>query len=302
MALGGEPRMTQRVLAAAFVLVLVLTEGQGGLVASEDAAYWIEFMRGADSEARKEGREALIAIGAAAVPALIEATHDPDDWIRWEAVNALGSIAFDDPDAVIPAIPALAERALTDTNSHPRWRSLWALATFPDAVVSEQVVPLLWAGLESDDERIVWNTAVALAFFRQPEAAPMLNQGLDASDDFQAWEAVYCLGMVHDEESVPLLTEILTDVEGREKGMRQEAAMTLGRIDDPAAIPALIAALEDPEAGVRWRAAQALSGFGDPGVIPAIESALAQEEDEFAAEQMRKAVEKLEEEAGAHDE
>ena len=126
----------------------------------------------------------------------------------------------------------------------------------------------------------------------------MLNEGLDSSDAFQAWEAVYCLGMVHDEESVPLLTEILTDVEGREKGMRQEAAMTLGRIGDLAAIPALIVALEDPEAGVRWRAAQTLSGFGDPGAIPAIESALALEEDEFAVEQMRRAIEKLREGEG----
>ena len=267
------------------------------LAANDDPYYWIEYMREGDSEARKEGREALIGMGAAAVSTLIKATQDPDDWIRWEAVNALGSIAFDNPEPVIPAIPALVERVLTDTNSHPRWRSLWALATFPSTVVTEQVVPLLWVGLESEDERIVWNTVVALAFFHQPDAAPLLNQGLDATDSFQRWEAVYCLGMVHNEESITLLSDVITDIEQRATRLRQEAAMTLGKIGDSNAITALLTALEDPEAGVRWRVAQALSKLGDFSVIPAMEAALAQEEDDFTAEQMQKAIEKLQEAA-----
>ncbi|MCR4392534.1 MAG: HEAT repeat domain-containing protein [Candidatus Acetothermia bacterium] len=211
-------------------------------------------------------------------------------WVRWDAVNVLGNLASANPQMARPAIPALAARALTDINPHPRWRSLWALGTFRSQIVAEEVVPQLRIGLTSADPRIVWNAAVALAFFGQVEAAPYLNLGLDAADVMQRWEAVYCLGMVYDEESVSLLIPMLTDVQGRETRIRQEVALTLGKIRDPRAIPALVAALEDPESAVRWRAAMSLVRFGDPSVIPAIEAALATEQDPFAIEQMQKAI------------
>lgn len=150
------------------------------------------------------------------------------------------------------------------------------------------------AGFDSEDERVLWNAAVASAYFGRIEAVPFLNQSLDSEDAFQAWEAVYCLGMVHNEESVALLAAILTDFGRYEVRLVQEAALTLGRIGDPAAVPALLIALENPESGVRWRAAQALEELGGPGAIPAIKAALAHEEDEFTAQKMREAIESLE--------
>jgi len=279
----------------ALVLAAALSLSQlGTLGADESAAQWIELMRDGQASSRKQAREALIAIGAAAIPVLIDASYDEDDWIRWEAVNALGSIAFDQPLAVIEAIPALVDRALYDSNSHPRWRSLWALSSFSQEVVDGQVVPSLQAGFDSEDERVLWNAAVASAYFGRIEAVPFLNQSLDSEDAFQAWEAVYCLGMVHNEESVALLAAILTDFGSYEVRLVQEAALTLGRIGDPAAVPALLIALENPESGVRWRAAQALEELGDPGTISAIKAALAHEEDEFTAQKMREAIESLE--------
>ena len=214
-------------------------------------------------------------------------------WVRWDAVNVLGNLASRDPQAVAPAVPALVDRSLRDINSHPRWRSLWALSIFPPEVVETEVLPRLQAGLEAEDPRLVWNTAVALAFFKQPEAVPILNQGVHEGDSFQRWEAIYCLAMVHNDESVPLLIAILSDPD-EEVRLRQEAANTLGNIKDPRAIPALVAALRDPESGVRWRAAQALARLGDKSVIPALKEALAREEDEFAAQQIQHAIETLE--------
>ena len=265
----------------------------GAYASEQDPAYWLEHMRTGDSAARKEAREALIGLGGAAVPALIEATRDDDDWIRWEAVNALGAIAFTDPEPVIPAIPVLVERALTDANPHPRWRSLWALAVFPDKVVQAQVIPRLREGLKSQAPDIVWNATVALAYFRQPEAADLLNLGIHAPDGFRQWEAVYCLGMVHNAQSVSLLIEVVTALDRYQSRLRQEAANTLGKIGDPQAIPALVTALADPEPGVRWRAAAALAKCGDPSVVTVIEAALAVEEDPFARKQMREAIERL---------
>ena len=75
---------------------------------------------------------------------LILATEDPDWKTRWDAVNDLGNLK--DPKA----IPSLAARALYDDNSHPRWRSLWALASVNPG--GADVIPYLEIGLDESDQ------------------------------------------------------------------------------------------------------------------------------------------------------
>jgi len=275
------------------VLGLVLVAWSLCSLAAQDAAYWLDVMREGTSQARKEGREALIALGSEAVPALIEATRDEVHFIRWEAVNALGSLAGQDPTALIEAIPALVERATRDDNPHPRWRSLWAIGAYSDDIVAEEALPRMWDALEVDDDQFQWYTTVALAYFEQAEMAPRLHDGLDREDAFDRWEAVYCLGFVHDEESVNVLIGVLSDVESADGKVRQEAALKLRDIGDPAAIPALLEALFDPEPGVRWRAASALASLAGPSVLPDLEDALARETDSLALEQMEGIVDRL---------
>lgn len=52
---------------------------------------------------------------------------------------------------------------------------------------------------------------------------------------------------------------------------RLEAASALDAIRDPAAAPALVAALEDENPGVRWMAAQALKSLGRHGLVAVLE-------------------------------
>lgn len=165
----------------------------------------------------------------------------------------------------------------------------------PEEVLQGEVVPGLREGLKNADSRIAWNAVVGLANFEQADVVRLLNEGLSKNEGHARWEAVFCLHVVHDEESVFLLGELITDTEATLKSLRQEAAMTLGRIGDPAAVPALLTALEDPQAGVRWRAALALSKIGDLEAIPAIEAALEKETDEYAVEQIQIAIERLRE-------
>lgn len=290
-------RKTLSTTVAVFIFVFAVVAARG-FAAAEDPAYWIEHMRGSNGEARKQAREALIEMGPEAVATLIDATRDEANVIRWEAVNALGTIADKHTDAVLPAVPALVERVLIDEDPHVRWRSLWALSVFPEEVGQTQIVAGLRQGLENEDPRIVWNAVVGLAFFRQPDVAPLLNQGLLENEVFAQWEAVYCLRMVHDDESVLLLAELIVDVETSKKSLRQEAAMTLNRIGDRTAIPALVTALEDPQADVRWRAAAALVGLQAVEALEAIEAALEKETDDFAIEQMQQAIERLRDASG----
>jgi HEAT repeat protein len=269
-------------------------------LADDDAADWIDVLREGRALERKEAREALIAMGEAAVAPLIEAIGDEDFVVRWEAVNALGFVALDDPDSASVAIPTLVERALTDDSSQVRSRSLWALSTFSEAVlgeeelVSDEVVPLLLTGLDDPDDQRRWNATVGLGYFSRPQAAPLLNEGLDRDDVYEAWQAVFYLGLVHDDESVSLLIAVMLDVEGRDVTQRREVALTLGKIGDPDAIPALTEALEDPEPEVRWRAAQSLAGLVGASSLPVLNDALARETDEPARQQMERIIADLE--------
>jgi HEAT repeat protein len=288
----GAMRRTLSTIVVVAILVFAVVAA-GGFAAVEDPADWIEHMRGSNGEARKQARTKLIEMGSEAVPTLIDATRDEANVIRWEAVDALGTIAEKYTDAVLPAVPALVERVLIDWDPHVRWRSLWALSVFPEEVGQTQIFPGLRQGLENDDPRIVWNAVVGRAFLKQPDVAPLLNQGVLENEGFAQWEAVFCLRIVHDDESILLLAELIVDVETSEKRLRQEAAMTLGQIGDPRAIPALVAALRDPEAHVRWRAAVALASLEAVEALEAIEAALEKETHDFAIKQMHAAIERL---------
>lgn len=278
---------------AVLAIVGVLLIDRGPQV--DDASYWIDLMRTGDTEIRSQARDALVELGAEAVPALIEACEDADEWIRWEAVNALGLITLEDPEPARAAIPALVGCALRDTNSHPRWRSLWALCAFPSDVEDQEIVPLLEQGASRDDQRIEWNSAVALAFLDVSSAAGILNDGVDSADEFQQWEAIYCLGMVHDQDSIGLLSAVVSNVDGYNTRLRQEAANSLRKTAASEASEALVLALQDPEAGVRWRAAMALAECANADVARSIEEALAKEQDEFARLQMEEAIARLHE-------
>ena len=222
------------------------------------------------------------------VDALIKATEDPDWRVRWDAINALGNLK--DPRAV----PALVKRALLDDNSHPRWRSLWALSLV-DREGSE-AIPLLLTGLKDPDPLVVRNAAVALAGFRQPEARPELIRGLNDPDSFRRWEAVFSLKSIGDAEVARALISILNEEAEPVVRVRQEAALTLGRIGGEEVAPALLTALQDDSSPqVRWRAAAALSKLGDASVVGELEQALSTEEDLQVRENIEGAIARLQE-------
>jgi len=275
------------------VAVLFCALAACAIAEDHDPAYWIEVMHEGSLDERKAAREAVIAFGAEAVNALIAMCEDPDELLRWEAVNALGAITQVDPDGVEEAIPILVARALIDHGGHPRWRSLWALSCFPDEGIAAEVVPQLYMGLDAPDDQLRWYATVALAFFEQPGIAPLLNQGIEREAWFDRWEAIYCLRFVHNEDSVTLLVAVLSDVENPEDRSRRDATATLGRIKDPVAIPALIEALSDPDPHIHWSAAQALANVAGENILLELEAALQHEDDPFAREQMERIINDL---------
>ena len=217
---------------------------------------------------------------------LIRATESPEWKTRWDAVNDLGNLK--DPKA----IPSLAARALYDDNPHPRWRSLWALASVNPG--GADVIPFLEAGLDQADPLVVRNAAVALAFFSQPQARPELLLGLHDPDSFRRWEAVFSLRKIADSQVVEALIPLLDGAADPDTRVRGEVALNLGQIGDERVARVLLDALAgDPSSQVRWRCAMSLGRLGDSSVVEEMKRILSSEEDSQTREFIEEAIEKL---------
>lgn len=137
----------------AFTACVILLASVVISVAGQSGAEWIDVMRAGTAEAWSQGREGLPGMGLAALPALIEAVSAAEAFIRWEAVNALGTLIAEAPLSFEPAIPILCERALADSDSHTRWRSLWPLAMYLAEQETERIIPTLRDGLHATDDQ-----------------------------------------------------------------------------------------------------------------------------------------------------
>jgi len=173
---------------------------------------------------------------AAAVPDLIEALHDRDDWVRSAAAGALGGIG---PEARA-AVPALIN-GLNDAVNH---------------VQLGCVIGLKGAAQDS------------------PEVMPVFRELLsDPDSNIRSWTALALGGMtVEQETAIKYLEETLQNEDGTNGNVRGSAVDSLGRIGPAAssAVPQLVNLLEREEqradsAGSEincWRILEALEKMG----------------------------------------
>jgi HEAT repeat protein len=99
---------------------------------AESIAELVDNLRDKDGVMRASARRHLVALGAPAVPALVELLRAPAQHVRWEAAKALEALAA--PSAA----PALVE-ALADPDSDVSWVAATALV----AIGAPGVQPLL---------------------------------------------------------------------------------------------------------------------------------------------------------------
>lgn len=118
-----------------------------------------------DEALASQVRQALLQFGSKATPALLEAAHSPDPWVRWHALRALGDVR----DA--QSIPTLV-KMLADSDQAVAWMAARDLAPMGLPVV-EPVLRLLITVPCTP-----WLTETAGYVLRQQRKPPLLAVAL----------------------------------------------------------------------------------------------------------------------------
>ncbi|MAG36185.1 MAG: phytanoyl-CoA dioxygenase [Dehalococcoidia bacterium] len=144
-----------------------------------------------DSETEAKRRNvtyALSAVGAPAVPELIEAVSHADWWVRAAAVNTLGEMGLAASDAVPSLIAALRHDSLI-----VQQQAAQALGTASQT--GPAAVPALSEALQHDDAEVRRNATLALLRIGKhaDEAVPALQRVLDDEDRYVRGKAVEVL-------------------------------------------------------------------------------------------------------------
>lgn len=204
---------------------------------------------GIESYRRQAIMDRLVAIGAPAVPGLLDALRT-DPVARDAASSTLARIG-----AV-----AIAEllRAATDEDAEVRLAALGALRQIDDPAV----VPAFANGLRDQDTRVSSLAAGALAAIGGPRALAILESTIMSSKPDQRWLAVGTLGAFGEAAVGPLLRS-MRDEDIRVRTDALAALEAIGATN----LKTLIAALHDPDAGIRTAAAEALAGLGEPAEL-----------------------------------
>lgn len=184
-----------------------------------------------------------------------------------ESATAVDMIAGSRGRAAVPAL--IAEIPRRAANS--RAAGLAALGTICDA----SAVPFLleWSRAESAADRRY--ALAALARIGDPRAAPRLREALDDPDVYVRATAAEGLGYVRDPASIPRLAALLRTETG--ESVFVQATWALGLIGGEAAARSLVAVYqaENTLPANRIRILRAIERVQHPAAIPAIDAALA---------------------------
>jgi len=201
-------------------------------------------------------REAIVGVGEAVVPALIEAIQRPDN-LAQDAIIALGRIG--DDRAVAPLLNAL------DRMDGPLRPSIVeALGRIGDERATGPLVKLL----DADDEKLQVSVASALA--RSPDARcvrPLMGILLRTQNVELQRHAIRALAATRDPRAVPPIARLL---DSSDDTVREVAAEALGAIGDKSACDQLVKLLRSDNSTLLLKVISALRKVATDQAVPAL--------------------------------
>ena len=153
-------------------------------VAADEIRDYVNALGDSSRDVRWPAIEALLAIGAGAIPALTEALDHSSAAVRANAVSILGQIG----DA--RCVPAIIER-LKDTDGEVCYTAIEALY-----YVGAGAVPATMAALKDDDDNVRICAAEALRRIGDARAAPALMEALNDRNSSIRETAAQALGSI----------------------------------------------------------------------------------------------------------
>jgi len=222
-----------------------------------------------------KAREALVAIGRPAIPALTEALRDSDALTRVNAAWALWRITGRSSATVPVLLDALKDEIAYQQDHCVNFDAVAALEEIGQTD-EEAVLPGLTEILQRGDE---WAAAAAAHTFERigpaaKKALPALVGGLKGK---RRGVAILCGRAMRrmGADAVPSLIEMLKDEDTAARRMAAWALSGMG-MEAKAAVHALREAVQEPDSDTRERAAYALGNLGPEAreTIPALIKAL----------------------------
>ncbi|MFO0843868.1 MAG: HEAT repeat domain-containing protein [Gemmataceae bacterium] len=242
--------------------------GQFGLVTRAALPEVLAALKTEDKLLRRAVAEALVPLGAEAMPSLAKLLGDADPRSREGAARALGGMGV----AARSALPAL-EQMLKDPDAAARTQaalSLWSIDQNAEAALP--VANLVLKDVDTADR---WEAIEAVGIIGAEARPPIrglfevLANALKDRDPRVRVQAARHLWRRERQAKVivPLLRDAVAD---RDPLVRAVAVETLGELGaDESALPLLALALEDRDAGVRLLAEEGLAR-GGVGSVPSL--------------------------------
>ena len=211
----------------------------------------IKSLSRSESGDKKAAANALVGMGVAAFPALVELLEGKDDDLRITAANIIEKMS----DKGVTDL-ALLTKYLKDPNKKVRNRMAWSLLRL--GTRAEKAIPALAIALGAADDYT--RSCSRRALVKQGvKAVPALAKALQSPQPIVRQNALLALGELGPlaKGAVPDLVVILSD---NTSYLRIRAAMTLGKIGPSAkaAEPALIEATKQSDKELKLEAFKAL--------------------------------------------
>lgn len=231
----AAPDLLIGALALPYPKVRSVAAAELGRQKAVEAAAELTRLAGRDESpaVRASAVTALVQIDAAgSAGTLVKALADPAGEVAAAAATGLGRTKA--KEAVEPLLTATGSQSPA-----VRAAAAAALGEISDANAVQTLVNIL----ENDNVLEVRESAAkALGTLADPRALPALVKTLEASDASLRVYAVDALGALADKSVVPRVSEMLVSDEN--SGVRESAAVALGKLRDPTACPALRRAIK----------------------------------------------------------
>ena len=258
-----------------------------------------------DVEVRREAVKALASIGTQhGLDLLVRSTRDGDAEIQIRAVDAL--VNFYHPGYVATGLSGTLKRAGARLSASFRQDENRDIID-PDTTVRPEIRAALRDIVSGTAENVVRaNAARASGVLRDPEAVPVLIEALRSKDDRLIFESLIALQKIGDREAGPRVVFLMRDLvekvqlaaietagllkcrdavgelrrvleSGPERKARRAAVLALARIADPESRGSFIGLLADKDDEVRAAAAEGLGRIANPTDLQMIQPAFDRE-------------------------